>query len=285
MIPLLDRIEKALDRHPLGLEALPGGDIALVYQVNFFDGEQLVCKVTRPKTPSTTNTEARMLGYLKNHSDLPVPDVIYVDDQMLIMTQLEAGDGLSAGAQEDAARHIAALHSNKADQFGLGFGTVIGTLAQPNEQLDSWVEFFRDQRLMHMAEVSRDIGRIDEAFYARIYRFSKTLPDLIGEPAKPSLLHGDLWTGNVLVKGDKISGFIDPAIYYGHAEMDLAFSTLFGTFGQRFFDAYKEYRAIDPGFYEERRDIYNLWPLLVHVRLFGGSYVKTVSNILTRFGY
>lgn len=285
MIPLLDRIETALDRHPLGLESLPGGDIALVYQVNFFDGEQLICKVTRPKMPSTTRIEARMLGYLKNHSDLPVPDVIYVDDHMVIMTPLETGDGLSHTAQEDAARHIAALHSIKAEQYGLGFETVIGTLPQPNDQMDNWVEFFRDKRLMHMARVSRDIGRIDDAFYARIKKFSKTLPDLIGEPKSPSLLHGDLWTGNVLVKGDKISGFIDPAIYYGHAEMDLAFSTLFGTFGQRFFDAYKEYRTIEPGFYEERRDIYNLWPLLVHVRLFGGSYVKTVSNILTRFGY
>ena len=115
-------------------------------------------------------------------------------------------------------------------------------------------------------------------------RFGEKLEGLITEPARPSLLHGDLWGGNILVSGDKISGFIDPAISYGHPEMDLAFSTLFSTFGDAFFSAYDEIRPLQPGFFEVRRDIYNLWPLLVHVVLFGGSYAGQIDQVLRRHG-
>ena len=94
-----------------------------------------------------------------------------------------------------------------------------------------------------------------------------------------------MWGGNVLVKGGRIAGFVDPAIYYADPEIELAFSTLFSTFGDAFFARYAELRPLRPGFFEERCDIYNLYPLLVHVRLFGGGYVGSVSGTLSRFGY
>ena len=106
----------------------------------------------------------------------------------------------------------------------------------------------------------------------------------ISEPAHPSLLHGDMWTGNLLCRDGRIAGFIDPAIYFGDPEIELAFSTLFGTFGRAFFARYASLRELKPGFFEERRDLYNLYPLLVHVRLFGGSYVSSVDRTLTQFG-
>jgi len=105
------------------------------------------------------------------------------------------------------------------------------------------------------------------------------------EPAKPSLIHGDAWTGNILALNDQIIGFLDPAIYFADAEIELAFTTLFGTFGDSFFGRYEEIRPIEPGFLEARLDIYNLYPLLVHVRLFGGSYVSSVERVLKRFGF
>ena len=115
------------------------------------------------------------------------------------------------------------------------------------------------------------------------------LADSVGrwleEPAQPSLVHGDMWGGNVLAANGRITGFIDPAIYFADAEVELAFSTLFGTCGDDFFSRYGEHRPIAPGFFEERRDLYNLYPLLVHVRLFGGSYVGSVSGILNKFGF
>ena len=100
-----------------------------------------------------------------------------------------------------------------------------------------------------------------------------------------SLIHGDVWTTNVLARNGRVTGFIDPAIYYAHAEIELAFTTLFGTFDEDFLRRYEELRPIAPGFMEVRRDIYNLYPLLVHVRLFGGGYVASVESILHRFGF
>jgi fructosamine-3-kinase len=99
------------------------------------------------------------------------------------------------------------------------------------------------------------------------------------------LIHGDVWTTNVLASGEEITAFLDPAIYFAHSEIELAFTKLFGTFGRSFFDHYHQLRPIEAGFFEERCDLYNLYPLLVHVRLFGGTYVASVERILKRFGF
>ena len=106
----------------------------------------------------------------------------------------------------------------------------------------------------------------------------------IADDTEPALIHGDLWGGNVLVRGGKLVGLVDPAISYSDPEIELAFATLFNTFGRTFFARYNELRPIAPGFSKERRDLYNLYPLLVHVRLFGGSYVHQVDGTLRRFG-
>jgi fructosamine-3-kinase len=117
---------------------------------------------------------------------------------------------------------------------------------------------------------------------AGIERVAARLPDLVGEPAPPGLVHGDAWTGNVLVRDGRVAAFIDPAIYFADPEIELAFGTLFGTFGEAFFRRYGEIRPLRPGFFEVRRDVYNLYPLLVHVRLFGGGYVGQVAGIVRR---
>ena len=114
-------------------------------------------------------------------------------------------------------------------------------------------------------------------------RLCGRLPDLIGEAAPPSLIHGDVWGGNVLVRGGRIAAFVDPAIHYADAEVELAFSTLFGTFGEPFFRRYGELRPLRPGFFEARRDLYNLYPLLVHTALFGVQYARSVGRIADRF--
>ena len=118
----------------------------------------------------------------------------------------------------------------------------------------------------------------------RIERLAERIDEHLIEPAFSSLLHGDLWTGNVLVRGDRIAGFVDPAIYCGHPEIELAFATLFGTFGEAFFDAYEDLMKLEPGFHEVRRDIYNLYPRLVHVRLFGSGYLAGIDATLGRLG-
>ena len=224
-----------------------------------------------------------MLGALAERTALPVPQVYRADDDLLIMDHVPGGDAMTATAERHAAELLATLHAIPVDTYGFERDTVIGPLVQPNPQADDWIAFFRDHRLLHMADQALSDGAISGALRDRIERLATRLEALIGEPSPPSLIHGDVWGGNVLVSHGRISGFIDPALYHADAEIELAFSTLFSTFGNAFFRRYAELRPIRPGFFEVRRDLYNLYPLLVHVRLFGGAYVGAVERIVRRF--
>jgi len=190
---------------------------------------------------------------------------------------------LDAAAQTHGAELLAALHGISAGAFGFEKDTVIGSLPQPNPWTESWRDFFRDQRLLAFGARANRSGHLPSATLGRLEAFCSRLADFIDEPAAPSLIHGDVWDGNLLCCDGRIAAFLDPAIYYAHAEIELAFSTLFGTFGQAFFERYRERRPIAPGFFEARRDIYNLYPLLVHTQLFGGHYAASVDGILRRY--
>jgi len=260
---------------------LSGGCIAHVWQAELDDGTSVVVKTVL--SDGGFEIEAYMLRYLADHSDLPVPAVLDVTSDMLVMSHIPTSGGMNDRAQEHAADLIAALHGVTGAQFGLERDTLIGPLHQPNPQGESWVAFFRDQRLGHFGDLAHRSGQLPAETYRRLQRLRADLDRWIAEPDAPSLLHGDLWGGNVLVAGPRIAGFVDPAIYYGHPEVDLAFSTLFSTFGDPFFQRYRQLRPIAPGFFEERRDLYNLYPLLVHTELFGGGYAGSVDRILRRF--
>ena len=254
------------------------GNTTELWLIELADGGRVVAKRGTGLT-----LEGAMLRHLAANSRLPVPELFHADDSLLVMSWIEGGGGLNAPAQEHAAELIAGLHDVGAERYGFGFDTLIGPLHQPNPESEDWIAFFRDHRLMHMARLALEEKRIDRGLMESIERLAELLPDLIGEPALPSLIHGDLWGGNVLAHRGRITGFIDPAVYHADPEIELAFSTLFGTFGEPFFRRYGELRPIRPGFFEVRRDIYNLYPLLVHVRLFGGSYRGQVAGIVGRF--
>lgn len=277
---LAPRVEAALGRRPIDAQALHGGCIAEVVKLTFDDGGFAVAKFARE---GKLSLEGYMLDYLRRHSALPVPTVLAVEDDLLLLDYLDGGDALGAAAQEDAAQHLAALHAVRGDSFGLERDTLIGPLHQPNPPSDRWVEFFRDQRLLYMGRVARDSGHLPDKTFDALEAFCGRLERYIDEPEAPALIHGDMWAGNILAKGSRISGFVDPAIYFADPEIELAFSTLFGTFGEPFFKRYDELAGLRAGFFEARRDIYNLYPLLVHTALFGGSYARSVARILARF--
>ena len=279
-----DKIEQITGKRISKMRPLSGGMIGDVSRVDLVDGETLVAKTATGEN-ATLDIEGQMLTYLAENSDLPVPQVIHREKTLLLMTYIENSGGISRSVQEDAAHHLAKLHNVSGEKFGLGFDTLIGGLHQPNPRYASWVDFFREQRLIYMAQIAHEAGQLSLQYLKRIDKFAAKLENFLLEPDEPSLIHGDMWGGNVLVLNNKIAGFVDPAIYYAHPEIELAFSTLFGTFGQAFFDVYNELRPIEADFFNVRRDIYNLYPLLVHVRLFGGGYVSQVSSILQRFGY
>ncbi len=286
----------------LGATALTGGCIGEVYRVDLAGAAPLVAKLGKAEnsphndpeiSPGTGRNgglalEGWMLAELARLSDLPVPAVIHASDTLLLMEYLEAGGSLDAQAQEEAAAMLAALHDITAPAFGLGRATLIGGLHQPNDETASWRDFFAQQRLIHMAGEAHEAGRLAAETRARVETLAGRLERWIDEPAAPALIHGDMWGGNILCRrterGNRISGFVDPAIYFADAEIELAFATLFNTMGDAFFGRYNELRPLRPGFFEIRRDLYNLYPLLVHVRLFGGGHVASVERILSRLG-
>ncbi len=274
-------IEEALGRAPVAHAPLSGGCIAQVCRIDMADGATLVVKRT---AQGALELEGWMLTYLATHSTLPVPAVHHASNQLLIMDYIAAGDAIGGAAEVHAAELLARLHGVTAPEFGLERDTVIATIAQPNPRGTDWIAFFRDHRLLYMARTCLESGRIGKALMGRIENLATRLDELLGEPGPPALIHGDMWAGNVLVADGRVTGFVDPAIYYADAEIELAFGTLFATFGDAFFARYRELRPIRPGFFAVRRDIYNLWHLLNHVQLFGASYLSGVERVLVRHG-
>ena len=273
-----------LSQEVVALRPLPGGCVGEVYRADLADGQKVVVKMDARPRPQL-HLEAFMLAYLAQQSQLPVPQVLHTAPDLLVMTFLPGHSQFDQDAERDAAAHLATLHRITAPHFGMEQDTLIGGLPQPNPPTDRWLDFFRDQRLLYMARLALEAGQLPGSFMGRIEKLAGQLSRWLAEPAQPALIHGDVWTTNVLAERGRVTGFIDPAIYYAHPEIELAFITLFGTFGQTFFTAYQERNPLAPGFWPERRDLYNLYPLLVHVRLFGGSYVNSVNHILHQFGF
>jgi fructosamine-3-kinase len=196
-----------------------------------------------------------------------------------------ASDGVAdEAAQRHAAEQLAALHDRSYPYFGLECDTLIAGLPQANPPSERWVPFFVEHRLLAMAQLAREAGQLTLGLHARIERLATTLDGLLLEPAHPSLVHGDLWSGNLLLRDGAIAALIDPACYCADPEVELAFTTLFHTFGDAFYERYGEVRPIAEGFFEERCDLYNLYPLLVHLHLFGAAYASPIERTLRRFG-
>lgn len=281
---LAEAIQAATGQQPLTMEPLSGGCVGQVYRVMLKGGEDLVAKWD-PEGKTPLSVEGYMLAYLRKHSDLPVPDLYFSSDHLLLMAYVGGSNRFDAEAERHAAQHLAALHAVTAPTCGLEQDTLIGGLHQPNPRERSWLTFYANHRLVYMASEAARAGRLPVAMAGRVEKLAARLPEWLSEPERPSLLHGDAWAGNVLAKNGRITAFLDPAIYYGHPEVELAFTTLFGSFGQPFFEAYQSVRPIAPGFFETRIRLYQLYPLLVHVRLFGGGYVSSVEQTLSRFGF
>ena len=260
-----------------------GGCIGEVYKIELEDGTPLVAKVDGTGE-SHLEREAYMLRYLREKSDLPVPEVYQGSDTLLLMEFVEGCSRFSDGAERHAAELLAALHGITADAYGHERNTLIGSLDQPNPWTGSWTEFFRERRLLYAAYVANQAGRLPDEDVLRVERLAEKLDSLIEESEQPALIHGDVWSANVLARGDRIMGFLDPAIYYADHEMELAYISLFDSFGEPFFERYREMKNMREGFFEARRDLYSLYPLLVHVYYFGGGYLGSVRNTLDRFG-
>jgi protein-ribulosamine 3-kinase len=229
-------------------------------------------------------TEALGLEFLRKISVINIPEVIGIGTingtAYLLMNFIEPAPR-SESYWEDFGSKLAQLHQKSNEYFGLDHDNYIGSLPQENNFKSNWIDFFIDLRLDVMLTRASKKGLVDTPIIKKFEQLYAKLPSLILSE-KPSLLHGDLWSGNVLVGMDGQVALIDPAVYFGHREVELAFTGLFGGFDRRFYQAYNDSFSLQPG-YEDRFEIYNLYPLLVHLNLFGSSYLSGIKHVLNRF--
>lgn len=279
-------IGKVLDQ-PVELmisSAVGGGDINEAYRFETSAGIFLVKKNHAGRYPQMFEKEARGLALLASAKEIPVPFVVShgeVGEMAFLVLKFIESAGRQPDFWDDFGQRLARLHKHTDTRFGLDHDNYIGSLYQSNRQHDRWTDFFREERLGRQVKMARDSGAIDRGTVSAFERFYQRLPEIFPEEP-PALLHGDLWAGNFMENEFGHAVIIDPAVYYGHREMDLGMSRLFGGFADRFYGAYQEQYPLQPG-WEKRLDYCNLYPLMVHVNLFGGGYLQSVRLILGKF--
>jgi protein-ribulosamine 3-kinase len=263
---------------------LSGGDINHAWMISTASSSYFVKYNSAGKYPGMFSAEARGLQRLNDAGALKVPAVIAHSERgPLSWLMLEYIEGSSYGSRfwEDFGTSLALLHKNTADTFGLDHDNYIGSLRQINGHYKSWPDFFIEERLKPQFRLARKNGLADSNLEKSFERLFKALPAIFpGEP--PSLLHGDLWSGNFMCDTASRPCLIDPAVYYGFREMDIAMSKLFGGFASGFYEAYNATWPLVPG-WEQRLEICNLYPLMVHLNLFGAGYLGSVKRILGGF--
>lgn len=270
-----------------GTQAVGGGCISPTAQVTTSAGPFFLKWEGSDHPSGLLAAEAEGLKTLAGAGEVRVPAVIAESGgrpAWLLLEWLEPGS-----AQRDAwsrlGAGLAALHRHSTDLFGANADNFIGSIHQANQRLGDWPAFWRERRLEPQLRRALDRGLLDARDRRAFDRLYARLEELLaaGNEDGPSLLHGDLWSGNVHMT-DGGAAIIDPSVYYGHREVDLAMAELFGGFSPAFRAAYDEAWPLSPGYAPRRRAIYQLYYLLVHVNLFGTGYVSRTRDVLGRAG-
>jgi protein-ribulosamine 3-kinase len=264
-----------------------GGSINQAWQVTA-NGQKFFCKVNDSKQyPGLFEKEANGLKALRQANCIQTPAVIGVhykyEQQLLLLQWVEKDSRRTDAFWKRFGRELAALHSWKGGQAMPGFeeDNYMGALPQYNSPMDNWCDFFRERRLKPQADLAKRRQLLPVPLLSSLDNLYKKLPDIF--PAEDtSLLHGDLWSGNFLCGEAGTPVLVDPAVYYGHRSMDLAMTTLFGGFDKRFYEAYAHWHPL-PANHAEQWEVCNLYPLLIHLNLFGQGYLSSIAAALHRF--
>jgi fructosamine-3-kinase len=262
--------------------SLSGGCINHVHRVETSIGDFCIKYNLRDRYPDMFTSEADGLASLKKAGKTYTPEVICTGEAGLyayiLLEFIEQGRRKSSFMQ-DFGRSLGQQHRVTTGYFGNTIDNYMGSIAQSNKQHPDWTSFFVEERLKKQVSLAHEyFSPSDLASFDRLYaRLKELLPE---EP--PALLHGDLWGGNYMVGKDGKACLIDPAVYYGHREIDIAMTSLFGGFDESFYASYQEEYPMEKG-WQKRLDILNLYPLLIHLNLFGSGYLGSITSIIRRF--
>jgi fructosamine-3-kinase len=276
-------VVRAVGRPVRGLKRVAGGDINDAYTAELGGGGRVFVKTRAGAPPGEYASEAAALDWLAEPAALGVPEVLGVLDgpdepRLLALEWLDAGP---AGDEAQLGRGLATVHAAGADAFGGASPLRIGPLALPNDPLPEWPEFYAERRLRPLLAPARDRGALTQQGARAVERLCDRIGEAAGPAEPPARLHGDLWSGNVLWSGGR-PFLIDPIAYGGHREVDLAMLRLFAAPAPRLLAAYEEVAPLAAG-HEDRVALWQLFPLLVHAVLFGGSYGASVERAARRY--
>ena len=278
---------------------LAGGDVNKAYGIELSNGVDIFMKANEKDNVDFFVQEANNLEAISKTNSIGTPEVVALGTDngedvgySFLLLKYVPEDNKTNLFWENLARSLANMHKAETERFlpkdklakGCKFGFLqdnyIGRTKQINTPTKSWIEFFRDNRLLPQFKLAQKYFENDE-----IKNFEKlidNISDFLVEPEKPSLLHGDLWSGNILCGKNETPYLIDPACYVGHPEADIAMTEFFGGFNPVFYSVYKEEGLLQDD-YVSRRDLYNLYHVLNHVNLFGQSYMGAAKAIIKKY--
>jgi fructosamine-3-kinase len=261
-----------------------GGDINQVHHVRLQDGRELLVKTQSALLPGLFSDEARGLAWLAQAQALRVPEVLFAseaDEQgpaCLVLEWIERA-ARARDYAEQLGVGLARLHRTGAPSFGLDHDNYLASLRQHNRPEVRWGTFYAERRIAPLVERAAQRGELPASLRRRLEQLLLRIPGMVGPEEPPARLHGDLWSGNVLCDVKGLPVLIDPAVYGGHREIDLAMMRLFGGFSEAVYAAYSDAFALSPG-HTDRVPLYQLYPLLAHVNLFGSAYLAQLSECI-----
>jgi len=276
-------VEESLGHDVVRADGVGGGDTATAYRLELDDGRAVFAKTLRNAPHEFFVTEATGLRWLRQAGAVPVPDVLAVGDApaFLVLEWIEPGAG-DVPTEAGFGRDLAALHRSGAPVFGRQDRRPTGSRSLPNDPAPDWSSFYAERRLLPLAAMAEQAGALDGAAVAGLRRVADRLDQLVGPPEPPARLHGDLWGGNRMVDAAGRSWLVDPAAFGGHREFDLAMMRLFGGFGSEVYEAYQEAYPLADG-WEDRVELHQLAPLVVHAVKFGGGYRGAATEAIARY--
>lgn len=275
-----EKLSQILNCELRSVRPVGGGCIGDSEIVTTNSGESFFIK-SYPGRKEMIDAEYKGLTELAKPGAIRIPEVISYDSGILILEYINQGRP-SKNFWTDFGSKFAKLHKYQSENFGFHSNNFIGSTPQINNFHQDWIEFFFEHRLRFQAKLAVRNGYADSSMISKIDAIESKSGIIFASGIKASLLHGDLWSGNYLVDEEGEVVLIDPAVYYGDREADLAMTKLFGSFGSDFYQTYNEEYPLLPG-YSERENLYKLYHILNHLNLFGSGYYSQANSIINYY--